>query len=251
MTEDAGPAITLGIEEEFFLVDPETRDLLSDPDPAIFEACEATRGPHKVVREALRTQIETNTRVCASLAELREALVETRRIVIRAAERHGARIMASSTHPFASWADQDITPKKRYESFLSTMRFQGLVRRLLIGGMHIHAGFGSPDERIRVMTALRRHLPVLHALSSSSPFSDGHDTGLQVVAPRHLQRAARARACRGPSRRGRTTSGSWPSTGAGTSSATAASCGGTSAPHRPTRRSRCASATSARGSRTP
>ncbi|MCY3775284.1 MAG: glutamate-cysteine ligase family protein, partial [Candidatus Aminicenantes bacterium] len=125
--------ITLGIEEEFFLVDPETRDLVADPDPAIYDACERNRGPHKVVTEFLRSQIETNTRVCASVAEVREALVETRRLVIEAASQHGAAVLAASTHPFASWTAQMPTPKKRYERFEVT--FQEAVRRLLIGGM--------------------------------------------------------------------------------------------------------------------
>ena len=64
------PAITFGLEEEFFLVDPESRDLIVDPDPVLFEACERSSGPHKVVHELLRSQIETNTRVCHSVAEL-------------------------------------------------------------------------------------------------------------------------------------------------------------------------------------
>ena len=81
--------ITLGVEEEFFLVDPESRDLLVDPDLGIFEICEKNSGPHKVVRELLRTQIETNTRVCESVAGVREALRETRRLVAGAAEEHG------------------------------------------------------------------------------------------------------------------------------------------------------------------
>ncbi len=170
-------AITLGVEEEFFLVDPGSRDLLADPDPAIFEACEKAAGPHRVVREALRTQIETNTKVCSSVAELRAALVETRRIVIEAAQPHGAAILASSTHPFASWADQGVTPKERYGSFSDI--YQGMLQRLLIGGMHIHAGFGDGDERIRVMSAMRRYLPLFLALTASSPFSDGHDTGFK------------------------------------------------------------------------
>ena len=180
MTGDERPddlAITLGVEEEFFLVDPVSRDLLTDPDPAIFEACETNRGPHKVVHEFLRSQIETNTRVCRSIAELRQALRETRRIVIEAAGRHGAAVMAASTHPFASWRDQSPTPRERYERFVTT--FQDNLRRFLVGGMHIHAGFGDPDSRIRVMTALRGYLPLLHALSTSSPFNAGRETGFK------------------------------------------------------------------------
>lgn len=169
--------ISIGVEEEFFLVDPETRDLLSDPDPAIFEACERDRGPHKVVHEALRSQIETSTKVCASVAEARDALRQTRRLVIESAARHGAAVMASSSHPFAEWQSQLITPRQRYERFAVT--FQESMRRLVVGGMHVHAGFGDADSRIRVMTAVRRYLPLVHALSTSSPFHAGRETGFK------------------------------------------------------------------------
>ena len=170
-------AITLGVEEEFFLVDPESRDLVADPDEGIFEACERSGGPHKVVHEFMRSQIETNTRVCGSVADVREALSETRQLVVEAAEAHGARVMAASTHPFASWREQAPTPGERYRRFAST--YQESVRRALVSGMHIHAGFGDEDSRIRVMTALRRYLPFLHALSASSPFNGGHETGFK------------------------------------------------------------------------
>ena len=169
--------VTLGIEEEFFLVDPGTRDLLSDPDRGIFEMCERNRGPHKVVVEFLRSQIETNTAVCRSVGEVRDALRAARRAVVDAATAHGAAVMAAATHPFAAWEEQMPTPKERYERFAVT--FQESVRRMIVGGMHVHAGFGSPDERIRVMTALRRHLPLLHALSGSSPFNAGRETGFK------------------------------------------------------------------------
>ncbi len=169
--------VTLGIEEEFFLVDPETRDLLSDPDRGIFEMCERNRGPHKVVVEFLRSQIETNTAVCRSVGEVRDALRAARRVVVDAATAHGAAVLAAATHPFAAWEEQMPTPKERYERFAVT--FQESVRRLIVGGMHIHAGFGSADERVRVMTALRRHLPLLHALSGSSPFNAGRETGFK------------------------------------------------------------------------
>ena len=169
--------VTLGIEEEFFLVDPETRDVLADPDRGIFEACERNRGPHRVVGEFLRSQIETNTRVCGSVAHLREALIETRRLVVDAANAHGAAVMAASTHPFAAWQEQMPTARERYERF--AMTFQEAVRRLIVSGMHIHAGFADADTRIRIMTALRRHLPLLHALSASSPFNAGRETGFK------------------------------------------------------------------------
>ena len=169
--------VTIGVEEEFFLVDPETRDLVSDPDRGIFEACERNRGPHQVVPEVLRSQIETNTRVCASLAEVREALRETRRLVIESAARHGVAVMAASSHPFADWRTQLVTARERYERFAVT--FQESIRRLLVGAMHVHGGFGDPDSRIRVMTAIRRYLPLVHALSTSSPFHAGRETGFK------------------------------------------------------------------------
>ena len=170
-------ALTLGVEEELFLVDPGSRDLLTDPAVGIFEACERTCGPHKVVREFLRSQIEINTRVCGSIAEVRAALRETRQIVAEAASQYGAAVMAASTHPFASWRSQAITPKERYKRFAVT--FQEGVRQFVVSGMHVHAGFGDSDTRIRVMTALRRYLPLLHALSTSSPFNAGHETGFK------------------------------------------------------------------------
>jgi len=170
-------AITLGVEEELFLVDPASRELLADPDPAIFEACDRTSGPHKVVREMMRTQIEANTRVCESVSAVREALRETRGVVAAAAAQYGAAPMAASTHPFAISREQMVTPKERYKRFAVT--FQEGMRQFVVSGMHIHAGFADADTRIRVMTALRRYLPLLHALSTSSPFSEGRETGFK------------------------------------------------------------------------
>lgn len=169
--------ITIGVEEEFFLVDPATRDIVSEPDPGVFEACKMNAGPHRVVPEFMSAQIETNTRVCASVAELREALRETRMAVVDAAAAYGMAAMAASTHPFAAWTAQTVTPRERYRRF--AVRFQDALRRFLVGGMHVHVGFGNADERIRVMTAVRRYLPLFNALSGSSPFSDGRETGFK------------------------------------------------------------------------
>ncbi len=180
MTDPKGTdplSITLGVEEEFFLVDPATRDLLPDPDPRILEYCDKNRGDHKVVAEFLRSQIETTSRVCTSVEDVRSALMETRRLVIDAASQHGAEVMAASTHPFAAWHHQVVTAGHRYEQF--AMTYQQAVRELLVGGLHIHAGFGDEDCRVRVMTAMRRYLPLLHALSASSPFSSGRETGFK------------------------------------------------------------------------
>ena len=174
---ETNSTITLGIEEEFFLIDPVSGDLLNDPDPRIFEAGAASAGPHEVVHEFLRSQIETNTEVCDSIAKLREALKATRRLVIEAARSYGAEVMAASTHPFAGWESQLPTARQRYEDFAVT--FQETVRRLVVNGMHVHAGFGDAESRIRIMTALRRHLPLLNALSGSSPFNDSRESGFK------------------------------------------------------------------------
>ena len=169
--------LTLGIEEELMVVNEETGDVVADPDPAIFETCVRNRGPHQVANELLRSQIETGTRVCTSIAQLRTSLYETRQIVIGGAQEHGAAVIASSTHPFARWQEQQITARRRYEE--AEIAFQQGVRRFFVGGMHIHAGFGTPDLRVKVMTAIRPHLPLLLALSASSPFYSGELTGLK------------------------------------------------------------------------
>ncbi len=171
------PAITLGVEEEFFLVDADSRDLLADPSPEIFEFCTCNAGPHSVVHEFLRSQIETNTRVCNSVGEVRQALCETRKLVLDAAAQHDARLIAASTHPFGRWDEQMHTEGDRYRHF--AVIFQESMRRSVNGGLHVHAGFGDADDRIRVMTAMRRYLPLLHALSTSSPFSEGRMTGFK------------------------------------------------------------------------
>lgn len=169
--------ITLGIEEELMVVDPWSRDVVANPDPGIFDECRRTAGEHRVANELLLSQIETNSRICSSIAELRASLRETRSIVVDAAGKFGAAVIASSTHPWAHWQTQRVTPRRRYRE--AEITFQHGVRQFFVGGMHIHAGFGDRDLRIRVMTALRQYLPVFLALSTSSPFHAGRLTGLK------------------------------------------------------------------------
>ena len=169
--------ITLGIEEELMFVDADSRDVVSDPDPAIFEQAQEHAAPHRVVNELLRSQIETNSKVCGSVAEIGRSLRETRAAVIGAARAHGARVIASSTHPWARWETQQVTEKPRYRSAAAS--YQDSVRQFFVGGMHIHAGFGDADLRIAVMDALVAYLPVFLTLSASSPFHAGRLTGLK------------------------------------------------------------------------
>ena len=169
--------ITLGIEEELMIVDPGTRDVVPDPDERILAQASERAGEHKVVTEFLRSQIETNSRVCNSIAGIEQSLRETRRCAIDAARKHGARVIASSTHPWARWQDQKVTEKERYQR--AEIDMQDSVRQFFIGGMHIHAGFGDDDRRIEVMYALLGYLAVFLTLSCSSPFYGGRLTGLR------------------------------------------------------------------------
>ena len=169
--------ITLGIEEELMIVDPGSRDVVADPDEGIMARAAELAGEHKVVSEFLRSQIETNSRVCASVAEVERSLRETRRCAIDAARAHGARVIASSTHPWARWQEQQVTQKERYQR--AEIDLQDTVRQFFIGGMHIHAGFGDDDRRVAVMRALRGYLALFLVLSCSSPFHHGRLTGLK------------------------------------------------------------------------
>ena len=175
--EDDSLEISLGVEEEFFFVDENSFDLVPDEGNRILEACQAKKSRHGFVPELLTSQIESNTRPCDSVKEIREAITETRSIATNSARQHGAHLFAASTHPFARWEEQTTTPGKRYDRLARAM--QESARRLLVGGMHVHLGFGDPDSRIRVMTAMRSYLPIFLALSTSSPFSAGRMTGFK------------------------------------------------------------------------
>ena len=169
--------ITLGIEEELMIVDPRSRDVVADPDEGIMTKASEQAGEHRVVNELLRSQIETNSRVCGSVGEIAHSLVEMRRCAIEAARAHGACVIASSIHPWARWQEQKVTQKERYRR--AEIDLQDSVRQFFIGGMHIHAGFGDDDRRIEVMHALRGYLAVFLVLSCSSPFFGGRLTGLK------------------------------------------------------------------------
>jgi len=168
------PSLSIGIEEEYLLVDPLTRDL-ADPPQALFDACESCMGKH-VTTEFLRSQIEIGTPVCRNIGEARSELKRLRAEVSRVAQDFGLKIIAASTHPFANWEKQKHTPKERYEALARDMG--GAARRMLICGMHVHAGIENPDLRIDLMNQVSYFLPHLLALSTSSPFWQGQDMGM-------------------------------------------------------------------------
>ncbi len=174
MTE---PSFTLGIEEEYLLVDRDTRDLVSNLPSSMFAECEARCEGQQVSPELLRSQIEVGTRVCADLTEASESLRLLRRAVIDVAASHGLAPIAASTHPFARWTQQKPTERARYASLYQEM--QSAARRLLVCGMHVHVGIDDDELRIDLMNQFSYFLPHMLALSCSSPFWDGQDTGLK------------------------------------------------------------------------
>ncbi len=174
------PTLALGIEEEYLLVDPVTFDLVVAPDAGFIPACKAALGD-QATREMLQAQIEVGTTVCADIAAARSELVRLRSTVSRIARDYGMVLVAASTHPSASWPDQQNTDKERYRSL--TDDYQALARRQLISGMHVHAEIGHDDLRIDLMNQVGYFLPHLLALSTSSPFWDGQETGLKSIRP--------------------------------------------------------------------
>lgn len=172
----ARPSFTVGIEEEYLLVDPETRDLLRDPSPQVLEDCRKVLG-HQVSPEFLRAQIEVGTAVCPDVATAGSDLRRLRGALCEVADRHGIALIASSTHPFADWADQQVTEAERY--LMLARDLQVVVRRLVICGMHVHVGIDDPELRIDLMNQVTYFLPHLLALTTSSPFWHGLETGLK------------------------------------------------------------------------
>ena len=172
----AEPSFTVGIEEEYLLVDRESRNLVSEPPEDLIRAYE-TRLAGRFSREFLRPQVEVGTSVCKSAAEVRADLAHLRRTVAAIAEDHGLAPIASSTHPFAEWKDQRHTQKERYEILHRDM--QVVANRLLIGGMHVHVGIEDDNLRIDILNQVAYFLPHLLALSTSSPFWEGTNTGLK------------------------------------------------------------------------
>ena len=171
------PSFTVGIEEEYLLVDKASRDLVTKMPASMLEECAARCEGQQVSPELLRSQIEVGTRVCANMTEAGESLRLLRRTVIDVAESHGLAPIAASTHPFAHWAEQKPTARARYSSLYQEM--QTAARRLLICGMHVHVGIDDDELRIDLMNQFSYFLPHLLALSCSSPFWEGQDTGLK------------------------------------------------------------------------
>lgn len=170
--------LTIGIEEEYQIVDPETRELTSYVQQFLNQG--KVLGD-QIRREFLQSQVEVGTRICGSAQEAYQEVARLRKTMVDIAHSAGLQIASAGSHPFSHWADQVVTDSERYVEFAEDM--QHVVRNLLIFGLHVHVGFGdSPEDRellITVMNQCRYFLPHILALSSSSPFWMGHLTGLK------------------------------------------------------------------------
>ncbi len=167
-----GGPMTVGVEEEYQLVDPETRALVAVA-PRIVLRAEAL--DLDVMEELHSSQIEVGTRVCSSLSEVRAEITAARRSVNEMAAARGARLVAGGTHPFSRWEHQPVTETPRYEKLEES--YQQIARETVIFGSHVHIGIDDPEALIGVMNRARLWIPVLLAIAANSPFWGGSDTG--------------------------------------------------------------------------
>lgn len=170
-----GEKFTVGIEEEYQIINPETRDLESSAD-LIYEPAKKILG-EQVKPEMHQCMLEVGTKICANAKELRDDLYHLRHTMSGLAEQHDLKLVAASTHPFAHWHGQKITEHAHYVKLVEDM--QVLSRSLLIFGMHVHVAVEDREVAIHIMNAARYFLPHLLALSTSSPFWRGIETGLK------------------------------------------------------------------------
>jgi carboxylate-amine ligase len=170
------PSLTLGIEEEYQTIDPETRDLKSHIDMEIISKGKT------ILREAVKPEmhqsvIEVGTGICKDIKEAKRQIFELRREICNLAKQNGLRLAASGTHPFADWRKQEIYPDQRYAEIVEDMKM--VARANLIFGLHVHVGVEDRETAIHLMNAARYFLPHILALSTNSPFWLGMDTGLK------------------------------------------------------------------------
>lgn len=175
------PPLTLGIEEEYQIIDPESRNLHSYISEFLSQDEQRVHNKLNLKPEFMQSQVEVGSHICRNIKEVRAEVKRLRRATFEMAETNGLEIAAASTHPFARWDEQSVTEGVRYKELLDDM--QGVARRLLIFGMHVHVGFGAEKEQkdlmIEIMNQARYFIPHILALSTSSPFWHGRNTGLK------------------------------------------------------------------------
>ena len=175
---NSSPGPSLGIEVELELVDRDTGELASAASSILAELGEGhPAGEHpKAKHELFECTVEIITGICGSVAEARDDLQRTLDEVAGAADARGLALMCSGTHPYSSWHDQQVSPNPRYAKLIDEM--QWMARRLQIFGVHVHVGIKSPEKAVAIANAMAGYIPHFLALSASSPFWEGHDTGL-------------------------------------------------------------------------
>jgi len=166
---------TLGIEEEYMVVNPESRELASH-DQRIVEIASQTLKDH-VKAEMHQAVVEVGTSICANVEDACQELKYLRKTVSDVAGSLGLRIGAAGTHPFSLWTHQLITPNPRYDEIVNEM--QEAARSNLIFGLHVHVGIKDKDMAIHIMNIVRYFLPHIFALSTNSPFWEGRNTGFK------------------------------------------------------------------------
>ncbi|MGE0128343.1 MAG: carboxylate-amine ligase [Blastocatellales bacterium] len=166
---------TIGIEEEFQIIDPHTRELRSRVNEMLEEG-QMILG-EQIKPEMHQSMVEVGTGICKNVKEARADVIKLRRAIAELAHKKGLAIVAASTHPISHWADQQITEHERYYQLIEEL--QHSARALLIFGMHVHVGMADRDAAIAVMNAARYMLPHVYALSTSSPFWIGRNTGMK------------------------------------------------------------------------
>jgi glutamate---cysteine ligase / carboxylate-amine ligase len=166
---------TIGVEEEFQIIDPTTCALRSHVMQLVSAASPGIAD--QIKHEMHQSIVETGSNICENVHELRIEMHRTRDELVAAAERAGLHVAAAGTHPFSSWIDQVISPGERYQNIVEEL--QQLARSLLIFGMHIHVAMPDKQTTIDMMNMVRYFLPHLLALSTSSPFWMGRNTGLK------------------------------------------------------------------------
>ena len=166
---------SFGIEEEYFIVDADTKAVQRRM-PAAFLAALKTGLGAAVTREMLQSQLEVATRPRADIAAAARELGELRRMVSAIAERRGLRIGAAGTHPFALWEEQRIVDRERYHQLVDELQY--IIRREVLFGTHIHVAIEGAGRAIYVADGIRRYLPLFLALSCNSPYWRGVATGM-------------------------------------------------------------------------
>ena len=170
------PAWSIGIEEEYLLVERESGALITEQPPGILEKV-ADLHHGLVARELFSSQLEIGTGICTDFKHLRADIGLLRLAVTEAAADYGLAPIAASSHPFASPHQQKVTEGERYQALADDL--QGVSRGLVISGLHVHVGIEDPDLRVDLMNQVTYFLPHLLALSTSSPFWEGRNTGLK------------------------------------------------------------------------